>query len=102
MSARLRVSKNLSEEYFIDFFWNFKSIIYKLSVWKRRYKSKRQFQDTGLVCGKSAVHLTLHSLALCDWLHIATIFIMPNFKIFSELIQTLGKNFVTWACEMSN
>ena len=32
--------KNLSEEYFIDFFWNFKSIIYKLSVWKRRYNLK--------------------------------------------------------------
>ena len=31
---------NLSEEYFTDFFWNFKYIIYEQSVWKTRYNLK--------------------------------------------------------------
>ena len=43
---------NLLQEYFIDFFWNFKSIIYKQSVWKIRYNLKDNSKITGLVCGK--------------------------------------------------
>ena len=61
--------------------------IYKQSVWKTRYNLKDNSKVQAWFVEKLTLlpYSTLFSIVWL-WLHIASIFIMPDFKIFNELI----------------